>query len=295
MLYLSAFFYLISLLCQVGAAILSIRLIKHTAYIYRWTWLCLALGLTLMLGSRIDSLYKVYLSDHYMLTDALLSAPISALLLIGIMGISKIIFKINSNNDFLSALSQLDPLTQCQSRTEILFRIHEEIKRSERNNRPFALMEMDIDHFKDVNDKYGHDIGDQVLISLSRNTKDVIRTIDSVGRIGGEEFLILLPETDSKQATEAAERLRAQIANVTHANCASNDVRITISIGVTVFYPDKYPQMLTDEISTEIIKQADMAMYQAKNAGRNRVAMWSQRPQQNYSRFADMKDPDQSF
>lgn len=277
MLYLSAFFYLISLICQVSAAILSIRLVKHTANNYRWAWVCLSLGLTLMLGRRIEPLYNLYSTGHYMPTDAALSVPISALLLAGIFGISKIILKINSNNDLLCALSQLDPLTQCLSRTEILFRINEEIKRSQRNNRPFALLEMDIDHFKSVNDTYGHEIGDQVLISLARNTKEVLRSIDAVGRIGGEEFLILLPETDIRQATETAERLREHIANITHATCELNAIKITISIGVTVFYSTKNPQMQTDEISTEIIKQADMAMYQAKNAGRNRVAIWNQR------------------
>lgn len=272
MLYLSAFFYLVSLLCQVGAAILSIRLIKHTSYIYRWAWLCLALGLTLMLGRRIDPLYNIYLSGHYMLTDALLSVPISALLLTGIIGIKKIILRINSNNDLLLTLSQLDPLTNSLSRTEIFYRITQEIERGKRNGRPFALLEMDIDHFKLINDQYGHHVGDEILISLVRHSKDILRPMDALGRIGGEEFLILLPETDTKQAIEVAERLRLHIANSSHINSANFDIKITISIGVAVFDPNQHSTIQADAALAEIVNKSDVAMYKAKNAGRNRVS-----------------------
>lgn len=253
---------------------MSIGLIKSTTYIYRWAWLSLALGLTLMLGRRISPLLNIYTTGQYNFTDAVLSVPISGLLLLGVIGIRKIIFQINSNNNLLLTLSQLDPLTQCFSRTEIFYRITEEIERSRRSNHPLALLEMDIDHFKDVNDKYGHDVGDEVLIGLVRNTKDVMRTIDSVGRIGGEEFLILLPETEVEDAMLAAERLRSHIANTTDLSYDIRDLKITISIGVTILYPQDSLQKQKGEILSEIIKQADIAMYEAKNTGRNRVSIW---------------------
>ena len=276
MLLLSALFYSISLLCQVGAAAFSIGLIKSTTYIYRWAWLSLALGLTLMLGRRISPLLNIYTTGQYNFTDAVLSVPISGLLLLGVIGIRKIIFQINSNNSLLLTLSQLDPLTQCFSRTEIFYRITEEIERSRRSNHSFALLEMDIDHFKNVNDQYGHDVGDEVLIGLVRNAKDVMRKIDSVGRIGGEEFLILLPETGVEEAMLAAERLRSHIANTTDLSYDIRDLKITISIGVTVFHPQDSLRMQKGEVLAEIIKQADIAMYEAKNTGRNRVAIWKE-------------------
>jgi len=274
MLQLSIIFYLISLICQLGAMLLSIRLISKTSSLYRWAWISLALGLALMLGRRVSPLVKIYTSDQYNISDAILSVPISALLLLAMIGIGKIISQVNSSNELLQTLTQLDSLTQCFSRNEIFYRINEEIKRSRRNNHSFALLEMDIDHFKNVNDQYGHQVGDEILISLVRHTKDTLRTIDAVGRIGGEEFLILLPESDAKQAVEVAERIRAQIASASHLTSAPSEVKITISIGVTIFHPNNSPQITVEAASTGLIKEADSAMYKAKNTGRNRVTLW---------------------
>jgi diguanylate cyclase (GGDEF)-like protein len=133
---------------------------------------------------------------------------------------------------------------------------------------------MDIDHFKNVNDQLGHHVGDEVLINLVRHSQEALRSIDTVGRIGGEEFLILLPETEAEGAAQIAERLRQHIANAINDTSAPIPVKITISVGVTIFNPNKNPGMARGIALNELINKADLAMYQAKNEGRNRVAFW---------------------
>ena len=134
---------------------------------------------------------------------------------------------------------------------------------------------MDIDHFKNVNDQYGHHVGDEVLANLVRHSQEAIRSIDTVGRIGGEEFLILLPETEAKGAAQIAERLREYIANTVNITSAAKPINITISIGAAIFKPDENLEMERGIALNELMNKADLAMYQAKNEGRNRVAFWS--------------------
>jgi len=215
-LYLAIGLYSLSLLCQVLASLVSISLFRHSNTIYRWAWLFLAIGLSLMISRRINPIVHVFESGHYDLLDALLSLPISGFLLLGVLGLKKFLLKTSNALIALETLSQLDPLTNSLSRTEILYRISEEIDRSRRNKHSFALLEIDIDHFKNVNDQFGHHVGDEVLIGLVRHSKETLRSIDIIGRIGGEEFLILLPETGAEGAAQIAERLRECIAKATN-------------------------------------------------------------------------------
>ena len=227
-----------------------------------------------MIGRRIDPLLHVFETGHYHLVDALLSLPISGFLLFGVLGLRKLLLKADNNQLILETLAQHDPLTHSLSRTEILYRVSEEINRSRRNKHPFALLEMDIDHFKNVNDQYGHHVGDEVLANLVRHSQEAIRSIDTVGRIGGEEFLILLPETEAKGAAQIAERLREYIANTVNITSAAKPINITISIGAAIFKPDENLEMERGIALNELMNKADLAIYQAKNEGRNRVAFW---------------------
>ncbi|MBU3626363.1 GGDEF domain-containing protein [Polynucleobacter sp. JS-Safj-400b-B2] len=195
--------------------------------------------------------------------------------MLGVLGLKKLLFKADNNQLTLETLAQHDPLTNSLSRTEILYRISEEINRSRRNKHSFALLEMDIDHFKNVNDQFGHHVGDTILANLVRHSQEAVRSIDIVGRIGGEEFLILLPETAAEGAAQIAERLREHIANTANVTSASKPINITISIGVAIFNPKKNPTIERGILLNELVNQADLAMYQAKNEGRNRVAFWS--------------------
>lgn len=272
--YIAIGLYCSSLLCQVLASLISFSLFRHSATIYRWGWLFLAIGLSLMIDRRIGPIFHIFESGRFDLLDAILSLPISGFLLLGVLGLRKLIIRSENNQLMLETLAQHDPLTNSLSRTEILYRISEEIDRSRRNKHTFALLEMDIDHFKNVNDQFGHHIGDEILISLVKHSQEAVRSIDIVGRIGGEEFLILLPETDATGAAQIAERLREHIANTANETSSSSSIKITISIGGTIFNPNENMEYKQDILLNELLNQADLAMYQSKNEGRNRAAFW---------------------
>ena len=274
-MYIAISLYCLSLLCQVLASLISLLLFRHSDKIYRYPWLLLSIGLSLMIGRRLDPLIHIFETGHYHFLDAFLSLPISGFLLLGVLGLKRLLVKADNNQLILETLAQHDPLTHSLSRTEILYRVSEEINRSRRNKHSFALLEMDIDHFKNVNDQYGHHVGDEVLLNLVRHSQEAVRSIDTVGRIGGEEFLILLPETEAEGATQIAERLREHIANTANETSAPTPIRITISIGVAVFNPNETPGMACGIALNELMNKADLAMYQAKNEGRNRVVFWS--------------------
>ena len=228
-----------------------------------------------MIGRRIDPIFHIFESGRFDLLDAVLSLPISGFLLLGVLGLRKILIKVDTNQLALEAFAQFDPLTNSLSRTEILYRVSEEIDRSRRNKQSFALLEVDIDHFKNVNDQFGHHVGDEVLLSLVRHSKEAIRSVDAIGRIGGEEFLILLPETEAMGATQIAERLCKHIESAVNDTSAPTPVKITISVGIAIFNPNENPRVERGILLNELVNQADLAMYQAKNEGRNRVVFWT--------------------
>jgi len=139
------------------------------------------------------------------------------------------------------------------------------VRQALNNNKPLSLLIMDVDHFKNVNDTYGHDIGDQLLKQIADSTVKTVRSADLAARFGGEEFVVLMPETDMQQASDAAERIRKTIEKtpmkVTHEIAQLSK---TISIGVA-FLNDM------GDSGAALIKRADSALYQAKNTGRNKV------------------------
>ncbi len=158
----------------------------------------------------------------------------------------------------LKEASVTDGLTKLYNHKKILELLSLEIDRAKRYQRPLSIMMLDIDHFKRVNDEYGHVIGDRVLERLAIEVKDQIRDLDTVGRYGGEEFLIIFPEINKSQAYQVAERLRKSVESLTF----DNGLTITISGGLAEF-SDKKDQLLVNE--------ADNNLYKAKNSGRNRI------------------------
>lgn len=156
-----------------------------------------------------------------------------------------------------------DQLTGALNRRRIEQGLAREMERSKRHGDALSVALMDVDHFKEVNDRYGHDVGDQVLQQLIARCRDNLRTVDLIGRWGGEEFLIVLPSTGRKSAGQSAERLRAQIAET-----APGDPHgVTVSLGVACYRPG--------ESLSALVKRADDALYRAKERGRNRVE-WEQ-------------------
>lgn len=166
----------------------------------------------------------------------------------------------------MKTLSQEDPLTRTFNRRHLNTVADKEILNSYRNKSPLSLIVLDIDYFKNVNDKYGHAAGDEALVACVDIIKKNIRVTDYIGRLGGEEFCILLPNTNLKLAHQIAERIRHHIefSNITYKE---NIIPITASIGVT---------SLNHGTQTEwsnLLYKADVALYEAKKRGRNQVIL----------------------
>jgi diguanylate cyclase (GGDEF)-like protein/PAS domain S-box-containing protein len=166
----------------------------------------------------------------------------------------------------LEQMATRDTLTGLLNRREMSRVLDEELQRARRYQRPMAVLWVDFDHFKDVNDTYGHAAGDSVLRAISRLLLGSVRSVDSIGRFGGEEFVIVLPEMDLEEAQETAERLRRKVAEEPQPLGNGEAVPLTISVGVAV-YPDH------GQTASTLCAAADKAMYLAKDRGRNCVAM----------------------
>lgn len=164
-------------------------------------------------------------------------------------------------------LSITDGLTKVYNRRFLEERLKDELRLSVRHRTPLALAMMDVDHFKKVNDRYGHQAGDDVLKQLMEVCRGTTRSTDILGRYGGEEFVMVLPDTDLAGAKIVAERIRSTLEKNSITTCAGR-VPVTISLGL-VTTPD--PRINSAE---EIIKAADLALYRAKNSGRNRVCIY---------------------
>jgi diguanylate cyclase (GGDEF)-like protein len=161
-------------------------------------------------------------------------------------------------------LAVVEPLTGCVTRHHGLERLGAELRRAQRSHRPLSVVMLDLDHFKAINDQHGHLCGDQVLVGVGRILREMLRVSDERCRYGGEEFLLVLPDTTAEGASRVAENLRARFAR-TPVLCARGAVRFTASLGVAQAVPGE-----TD--LNALLGRADAALYAAKAAGRNRVA-----------------------
>ncbi|EFL52347.1 diguanylate cyclase with PAS/PAC sensor [Solidesulfovibrio fructosivorans JJ]] len=162
----------------------------------------------------------------------------------------------------LNHLATTDALTGANNLHRFLERAEEEIIRSERHDKPVSFLMLDIDHFKNINDTYGHAIGDDVLRVLSAACRKLFRKSDVFGRVGGEEFAAILPETTLEAATQVAERLRQILAQL-EVDGPNGNISFTVSIGIV---ERKNGQNLSD-----VMRFADKSLYEAKNSGRNKV------------------------
>ena len=154
-----------------------------------------------------------------------------------------------------------DGLTSLYNRTAIV-----EILKHALDTGPVSVAMLDVDHFKQINDQLGHDVGDRVLVELGQVLSQSLRPEDTVGRLGGEEFLLVLPGVDTWEAARVGERLRQRVEDL-QVTEAGRVLRVTVSVGVaTAAGHTPY---------TELLKRADRTMYAAKHAGRNKVIVWS--------------------
>ncbi len=169
---------------------------------------------------------------------------------------------LRANEERILELTRTDPLTGAANRRWLAQRLEEELARAMRHGEVCSVILADMDHFKSINDRFGHLTGDEVLRSFVVIAKQVVRPYDLVARYGGEEFVLLLPNCGEAEAVEVAERLRLQLAA---SRLADVPEQITASFGVAMALPG--------ESSDDVLRRADRSLYAAKSGGRNRVVM----------------------
>ncbi|QSZ42021.1 diguanylate cyclase [Sulfurimonas aquatica] len=232
-------------------------------------WKILSLVIILFIGGYLHVIYQHRFGDGFasetvvstlLLGGAIFVLMISMLSLETTRDIRRI--------DVLEYENSTDSLMNIRNRRHLDERVKEEFAKFEHFGVPFSVLMIDVDHFKKINDNYGHDIGDEVLRTLGQGIKNYVRDGDCVARYGGEELVVVCPSTSEEASTNLAERLRQFIEkmNIVDSQKHSNvsDLHITVSIGVAECSSDF-------KEAHEVIKCADNALYIAKNEGRNRV------------------------
>jgi len=180
--------------------------------------------------------------------------------------------QLNEATKKLHEMAITDELTGLYNRHHLHSSLAPTLLTAERYNRPLGLLLLDVDHFKRVNDTYGHSVGDLVLKHIADILKHTVRQSDLVARYGGEEMIVVLPETDMKGAVITAEKIRVIIANTPIQTGAPEPLRVSVSIGVAEYHLLKQEQERSPEIR-DLINAADEALYRAKENGRNRVVV----------------------
>ncbi|MGA8442402.1 MAG: diguanylate cyclase [Candidatus Sulfotelmatobacter sp.] len=170
--------------------------------------------------------------------------------------------KLVSANNALHFSAKHDFLTRAWNRAEIVAFMQREIARSRRDATPLGIVLVDVDHFKQVNDEFGHETGDRVLQEITKRLSATLREYDGIGRYGGEEFLVVIPDCDMATTVRRANQIRELISEQpVPTHCGA--LKVTVSMGVTVAEQSTSVELL--------LRQADVALYEAKHAGRNRV------------------------
>ncbi|BDZ73982.1 hypothetical protein GCM10025856_17010 [Methylophaga marina] len=171
--------------------------------------------------------------------------------------------RVEARTKELEELARTDALTGVLNRGGLMSCLTDEIDRATRYKRPLSLLMVDLDHFKYVNDQYGHQQGDVVLTEAVQIISNVSRHSDHLGRYGGEEFLLILPETDMNEAKSLAERIRLDVEQHSFCQQDGHDISLTCSIGLTEYQPG--------QTQSSLLQTADRMLYSAKDTGRNRV------------------------
>jgi diguanylate cyclase (GGDEF)-like protein len=199
-------------------------------------------------------------------TPVIIAPPVAAFFHFLIKSLVGMRAKLSIQAEAFEKLASVDALTNVANRRFWIQLAEQEIARTRRYNRPLSIIMLDLDHFKSINDSFGHHVGDIVLQRLCEVCSKFLREVDVIGRIGGEEFAILMPETEGGHALDATERLRQAIEEMEMHIEKGKTLRFTASFGVTALVE-------TDTDIDKILIRADRALYQAKHAGRNRVCM----------------------
>jgi diguanylate cyclase (GGDEF)-like protein len=215
-----------------------------------------SMGLTLLLLQALGRAQSIPIGLTIAGVVPLVIAPLVFNVLI------KLVFEIESTRAALHRLATRDALTQVYNRGYFTERLEAEAVRALRTGQAMALLMIDADEFKSINDRFGHAAGDRVLQLMAQACQASLRPYDLLARFGGEEFVVLLPETTLAQACEVAERVIAAVAALGPATPTGEPLRVTVSVGVAVLAS-------TDSGGTSLLHRADAALYQAKRNGRN--------------------------
>jgi len=215
----------------------------------------------------ISEIQKEMKTNRNLIVIASLVTIFTIITIIFVM-VSRMARKLTSAYQTIEVMAVTDELTQIYNRRYFYSCLNQEITRSKRYGHPLTLLMLDIDFFKQVNDTYGHQVGDEVLIGVADIIKLTTRKNDIVARYGGEEITITLPETSLKGAVECAEKIRKNIEENIFKTDKDKKFGVTVSIGISSI--DQLEKEITDEAKI-ILKKADEALYEAKKSGRNKV------------------------
>ncbi len=182
--------------------------------------------------------------------------------------VSKLFRELNAANEKIQTLSRTDDLTNLYNRRFFFDKMHEEIQRAFRYKHSVSCIIMDLDHFKKINDTFGHLAGDSILRDVASIIRENCRKFDAAARFGGEELIIILPQTDLNNSVLVAEKIRGMVENHKTLIDGGKEIGVTISLGAAAITPHCND---VETIGIELIKKADMALYNAKENGRNRV------------------------
>lgn len=258
----------IFLLIAIVPMLFGILALKTRQFIFVGAWFCglyglLLLGLWLYRPEVLDGELEILQTIAFLLVMA--EITVIGGFISGLRGkLRQRNVELGEAMEQIRQLVDVDSLTGVYNRRRLFEVMTEESNRFSRTPGSFSLCLLDIDHFKQVNDSYGHQAGDTILQTVAQSVSDSLRTIDCFGRYGGEEFLMVLPQTPLEGARIKAERVREEVSQLTFPSIGE-DFRVTVSIGVAEFRED--------ETTDETLYRADQALYQAKNDGRNRVRL----------------------
>ena len=227
-----------------------------------------AIPVIMVTASDVDSSIVAALdmgADDYVLKP--FSFPVLCARMRSSLRLREVREKLKASNERLEILATTDSLTGLSNRRHFFDVGERDIIRAQRHRQPLIVAMLDIDFFKQVNDTYGHDVGDKVLIKLAKKLSSLVRECDILARIGGEEFAVCMPQTSMEQACKVTERIRSEIEAMEIDIGCGRSLKITLSIGIS--------QLQGRACNlTDLMKQADTALYEAKDNGRNQYIIY---------------------
>lgn len=279
MLVAPLFIYCISL----GIQFRSLSILRHIILKYQKKWLGnLVLVISLIIILMQHFYYFINTQDAQLETVGLFLLANSFVIYAITLCIDLAFTKFDFATKNLINRVNYDSLTKVLSREVIFAKCEYELARAIRLGEPISILTIDMDHFKEINDDFGHPIGDEVLIHSTNYCKALLRKIDLIGRIGGDEFIVFLPNTNTASAKKVAKKLKHKMKNIIHDLSIKTDRPISLSIGIASYDPYQYRNLSNPKSPKLLLKKlvdlSDKALYQAKKNGRNQYAVFVSTP-----------------